>query len=386
MKYFYNLFAEHVNNNRVYGYDILRAYAIVVVIFSHARYIVVPYIYIKEYEFFCVDGVTIFFVLSGFLIGGILIKILNNTKFDTKELSTFLIRRWFRTVPLYFLILSLVIILSYKLGISISFERYLYFIFSQNFISGHPYDFFPEAWSLSVEEWFYLLISFSLFVLLSFFKDIKKVLFYVIFSIIVMVTIYRAYQAYKYNCADVLCWGSYVRNIVVTRLDSIMYGFFGAFINFYYKDIWNKNKILLFVIGCVFIIVPQLWDYVVGGMLFKNYFSFTVTSLGTLFLLPYLSSIKSGSGMIFKIVTLISLISYSMYLINYTLIQHIFFHLVSRVIPAFSDQGILMSWVKYFIFWFMTIGVSIFLFFFFEVPVTKLRNKVNFRQNQIKVK
>jgi peptidoglycan/LPS O-acetylase OafA/YrhL len=379
MKYIFKLLDGHVNQNRVYGYDILRAFAILVVVFSHARSIVKPYIKIKEYEFFCFDGVSVFFVLSGFLIGGILIKILNTTKFDIKELITFLIRRWFRTVPLYFLVLFVVIILSYLLGRSISFENFLYFIFSQNIISGHP-DFFPEAWSLSVEEWFYLSISFSLFVLSSFLKDIRKVLLFLIFSIIIIVTVYRNYQAYKYNCTDFSCWGSHVRNIVVTRLDSIMYGFFGAFVYFYYNDIWNKNKRILFIIGCVFMVVPQLWDYVVGGMLFKNYFSFTLTSLGTLFLLPYLSSVKSGSGVVFKIVTLISLISYSMYLINYSLIYDIFFQLVSRFIPVFRDHGIFISWVKYFIFWFMTIGVSIPLFFFFEVPVMKLRNKVKFKK------
>ena len=56
-----------------------------------------------------IDGVSIFFVLSGFLIGGILIKVLETEPATFKTLFNFWIRRWFRTLPNYLFILLILI-------------------------------------------------------------------------------------------------------------------------------------------------------------------------------------------------------------------------------------------------------------------------------------
>ena len=118
----------------------------------------------KYINFFIFDGVSIFFVLSGFLIGGILIKLLKENILNSKLIITFWVRRWFRTLPNYFLILIILILLDSIYNENFSFYSYKrYFLFSQNLFSKHP-GFFPEAWSLSVEEWFYLLIPIIIFI------------------------------------------------------------------------------------------------------------------------------------------------------------------------------------------------------------------------------
>ena len=61
-----------VDSNRIYGLDVLRAIAILSVVFSHSEFIL-P-LKIKFATYYALDGVTIFFVLSGFLIGRILIQ------------------------------------------------------------------------------------------------------------------------------------------------------------------------------------------------------------------------------------------------------------------------------------------------------------------------
>jgi peptidoglycan/LPS O-acetylase OafA/YrhL len=68
--------------NRLVGLDIMRSIAILIVIYEHARHYVPPK-YTEIYNtlnIFKIDGVTIFFVLSGYLIGGIFIKELVNVK------------------------------------------------------------------------------------------------------------------------------------------------------------------------------------------------------------------------------------------------------------------------------------------------------------------
>ena len=80
-------------------------------------------------------GVVIFFVLSGFLIGGILIKLLEAQKPNIKLLVNFWSRRWLRTLPAYFTVLILLIIYQYTVIPEFKFSDFSrYFFFLQNFI------------------------------------------------------------------------------------------------------------------------------------------------------------------------------------------------------------------------------------------------------------
>src|SRR4051794_25447542 len=89
---------------RVYGLDILRALAILEVVYAHAFRFTdsrLPFLY---------DGVGIFFVLSGYLIGGILLKTINTTEFRKENLLKFWYRRWWRTLPAYYFVLVSIIL------------------------------------------------------------------------------------------------------------------------------------------------------------------------------------------------------------------------------------------------------------------------------------
>ena len=62
--------------NRIFGLDLLRSIAILLVLFAHGDFILKENI--TNYNgIIKLDGVDFFFVLSGFFIGGILIKKLN---------------------------------------------------------------------------------------------------------------------------------------------------------------------------------------------------------------------------------------------------------------------------------------------------------------------
>ena len=110
-------------------------------------------------------GVTIFFVLSGFLITKILLdnrnnaERLNNSKGTV--LKSFYSRRILRIFPAYYLTVFLTLLLHRKLGLSFPFPEFLSSI-------TYTSDFYvfelkkwplltPHFWSLSVEEQFYLI-------------------------------------------------------------------------------------------------------------------------------------------------------------------------------------------------------------------------------------
>lgn len=191
-----NLLKISFNPKRIYGLDILRALAILPVVAGHGAALM-PEKISKKIGFLFYDGVSIFFVLSGFLIGGILIKILEKGTFGSQQLFNFWIRRWFRTIPNYFLILTTLLLLNYLFVNNFNVWDYkLYFLFSQNLFSNHP-SFFPEAWSLSIEEWFYLLIPIIIYILLKLFKVSSKNS--VIITAVFIIFCVTAFRCFKFN-------------------------------------------------------------------------------------------------------------------------------------------------------------------------------------------
>jgi peptidoglycan/LPS O-acetylase OafA/YrhL len=370
-----SFFKLEIDKNRVYGLDILRAMAILFVVIVHSKYIL-PKNLRPIINFLVFDGVSIFFVLSGFLIGGILIKLIEKEGLKPSTLRTFWIRRWFRTLPNYFLILVALSIIHFLFDDQFSFSRvYRYFFFSQNIFTNHPTWFFPEAWSLSVEEWFYLIFPLLLYVSFSFKKAYKSSILYVAVSLILFITFIRVYKFSYFPITGKSEWDLVYRKQVITRLDSLMFGVLGAYICFYYKDLWIKFKNKLLVTGILlFILSKYLLPYFTSDDGFYNcVVSFTLTSIATLFLIPYLSEIKSGNGIVYKSITYISLISYSMYLVNLSIVQK----WIIQKIPwhNITDNGYLLVTINYAAYWVLVIGLSILIYKYFEVPMTSLRDR-----------
>ena len=112
-----------------------------------------------------VEGVDLFFVLSGFLISGILVNARNSPRY----FSTFYVRRAFRIFPLYYLTLTGYTVAALWLGAKSSglgrlFENPLplwaYWLYVQNFamaVAGtYGAIWMAGSWSLAIEEQFYL--------------------------------------------------------------------------------------------------------------------------------------------------------------------------------------------------------------------------------------
>jgi peptidoglycan/LPS O-acetylase OafA/YrhL len=110
-------------------------------------------------------GVDLFFILSGFLIGGILL----NSRSSPKYYRTFYLRRFFRIIPIYYLWLALfglamIAAKMWNVWGGTEFRTlvpyWAYFIFLQNYFQGATlaqFFWLGPLWSLAVEEQFYLL-------------------------------------------------------------------------------------------------------------------------------------------------------------------------------------------------------------------------------------
>ena len=325
-----NLFKLDLTN-RILGLDILRALAIIFVLDTHGKKFLVPYIDNKTLSFFTLDGVTIFFVLSGFLIGRILVNIyFKKDALSWGDLKTFWIRRWFRTLPPYFIVLILLLIWEkHDVGFQDNINYWEYFLFIQNLFTPNPPRFFIVAWSLSVEEWFYMSFPLMLFIGVKIFGfRSHKAFLFLVSSFILMALAYRTYICVEHLSNDIpiqKIYGSYLRKVVISRVDSMMIGVLAAYIYTFYASFWERNKMKFFGIGILFLIVFKTY-YLSRPLLsadtyrfIHGVFSFSWISLATAFMLPILNSIKSGKGIGVKIITVISIVSYSLYLVHYTI-------------------------------------------------------------------
>lgn len=144
--------------NRIKGLDGLRGIAVIFVIISHS--VLWPYIGVESAKIKSLMnghvGVSIFFVLSGFLITTLLIQEKEST--GRIDIIAFMKRRAIRIFPLYYLSIFFLMYMDYIGKANIPSCSYPFaFTYTVNFISkGCDHSTISHFWSLSVEEHFYL--------------------------------------------------------------------------------------------------------------------------------------------------------------------------------------------------------------------------------------
>ena len=357
---------NHNYSQRIFGLDVFRAIAILVVVLGHGKFLLngtilegFPYLKI-------IDGVDLFFVLSGFLIGSILLKLINKPITSSyKTLIHFWKRRWFRTLPNYYLILGVNYLIVYFGIINGDIEQFnwKFLLFLQNF--SNPFKgFFWESWSLSIEEWFYLLSPILLFLLAK--KFPSKIAF-------LLVTLTMLFSPFIYRIIilnptiDPFLYDIIFRKTVLTRLDSIAYGLLAAWFYYYHQNSWNKFKWISLAIGIILLIFINSYKPLVTTF-YKQVLYFSLSPLAAMCFLPIAHTIKKGRGRLSKWITHISKISYSMYLINLALVAQV---IRNNYPPVNNLDGVF----KYLLYWVIVILGSTILYKYFEKPMMDLRDR-----------
>ena len=133
----------------------MRASSLLLVLLPHAGGIYCDWAGLHLPHILAVSGtfaVETFFVLSGFLVGRILLRTVAEAPVAS-TLWRFLARRWMRTLPLYWLSILALAALQPTPHAGRDIARYA--SFTQNLLPPQLDWFFPVSWTLAVEEWFY---------------------------------------------------------------------------------------------------------------------------------------------------------------------------------------------------------------------------------------
>lgn len=383
-----------MDHQRIFGLDLLRCIAILIVLFTHSIPLLNPALLNKIPVYTGYWGVELFFVLSGFLIGTILLKIhYQSGEIDLEKIRAFWIRRWFRTLPNYylmFIIYALAVYFSHHLAVFSNIKYLSYLLFLQNTVSYQPNDFFQIAWSLSIEEWFYLSFPVLLFLISRLFKGNKSASFLTAVVIIIVVELLaRIYVYTKFNNY----WDEGVRKMMPLRLDSICYGVLAAFIRYNYLSFWNRTKnisgmlgmagilglILYFSVSYAAKYHPTTWDHNLRTRLFLNTFFFSLTSFCIALTIPFITAIKINRNLFSRGVTFISEISYSIYLSHLLIIL-----ILARLFKHFGNLNYINA-LLFFSVWVVTLTVSAFQYKYFELKMTAFREIFTKKEDAVSV-
>ena len=176
-------------------------------------------------------GVDLFFVLSGILVGGILIK---QFKADNKiSFTKFFLQRGFKIWPSYYFFILSGSVIAYFFYHNTNPEllifpndMYRYLFFYQNY-TGLPFHWiFDHVWSLCVEEHFYIILPIVFLIVQSFVPKEKKLKYLFAFIILLIASgiLFKPLSylllnsqdtsAGTHNRIDALAWGILLRLIV----------------------------------------------------------------------------------------------------------------------------------------------------------------------------
>lgn len=355
-----------ISNHRNFGMDLIRTIAICLVVLSHTiKYIVPDVVRAKLVFLFGYYGVELFFVLSGFLIGTILISNWDKPSINRwKDLWHFWIRRWFRTLPNYYLFLLIYCLIGMGRGIISTQEKLSFIFFVQNAFNPQP-AFFSVSWSLSIEEWFYILFPLTI---LAVHKLISANTYLLLLSSTIIFIFFFNIMRIKtaLDPSITFNWGNGYRKIVSLRLDSIAIGVICAFVKYYHQLFWKNKKNIFFVIGIGMMICSLLYlmNVTPKHSFFAKSFFFTFTGVGMALLFPFFYYLECKEGLIKRGITQISLISYSLYLV------HI---LVKEQLPHLSLSN---SFFKFLFIWLVSLGLSYMIYHLFEKPIMKYRDRL----------
>lgn len=312
-------------------------------------------------------GVPLFFVLSGFLIGGQLWKELIQT--NTIKFGRFILRRGFRIWPIYYFVVFIV----YFFSISRSFD--LNGLFSNIFFLSNYYnDDGPVlgAWSLATEEHFYIIAPLLLIIASRYLKNEYKSYRPLLWFLFILPTLNRFLYWNIFNSFPQFDLNIYMKNIyrpLHTHSEGLIAGMLIA--NYYQDKESHFHKL------------KDLINYLLPLSLFimaisyksKVIFNFTGISIGFSALLIYalikdnwLTSILSS-----KFLYVISKTSFAIYLIHIHVIRNLV-HRPTIKLLAVGHPILETIWVLIFVL-FYSVLISSILYLMVEKPFMILRSK-----------
>jgi peptidoglycan/LPS O-acetylase OafA/YrhL len=226
------------------------------------------------------------------------------------------------------------------------------------------------SWSLSVEEWFYLLFSALLLGGVSLTKR-RRLCTWVVIALFVIIP-----TTLRWMIPDSAEWDSHLRKVALLRLDAIAYGVAVAALLRSESPI-VRRPMPLFVFGTAAVAYQWVFGLVPGSVLPEHLartLSLSIAPLGFALCLPAAIRIQRMPALLTWAARRLSAQSYALYLVHLPLVDATF---VASVKLGWSPATcILASAISIF-------GLSYILHRWFEAPIMALRPKQYARRDLV---
>ena len=303
------------------------------------------------------QGVTLFFSLTGFLLGRLLIR--EYKEKGTVSVKAFYVRRILRIWPLYFAFIAMCAVLNIFSNsptlVSDEIPYLATFTYNWGQIFGNiPGTMATITWSISVEEQIYLLFP-VLFLLMAKKSSTKYAIFLIIFGFVSVLSCLYIFEinAARFTPAFLLPVGV---GLLTARFEEKYFEIPRA--------IWKSLVIVL----CIFIYVLSFRDIVISSN-----FQF-LTYIGSALLLPALlfvsrSAVDRSHNWATKLAVYIGRRSYGCYLFHWAIwTVMVGRNIFSSQTGGFSIIGVLVGFAA-------TVVVSAISYRFFETPFLRYRKR-----------
>jgi peptidoglycan/LPS O-acetylase OafA/YrhL len=244
--------------------DLLRGIAVILVLFRHSTWDHI----LQKIGWI---GVDLFFVLSGYLVAGLVFReFVVNKKFDFKR---FFIRRGLKIYPAFYFFLVVSLLINYfEHGISYTPGSILAEVF---FLQSYLPHVWTHTWSVSVEEHFYLALTFCSAMWL---KPKRKLNFNWLLLLLVSMMIFALCMRYlKCNPRNEMDEYSFFSTHL--RMDGIVVGVFVASLKYFWNG-WSglfRFRWLFLTVAAGLIWPPFVWN---GSTYFMATIGLTLMNLG----------------------------------------------------------------------------------------------------------
>lgn len=348
---------------RIFGLDLMRAVGGIMVVLSHTSFLVEQH-WPRFPATPRIDWVNLFFLLSGFLIGSILLDATSAKGSPAFRCADFLQRRWLRSLPNYYLFLALNVWLvhAHLAPGMLSNATWGYAVFMQNM--HFPLElFFWESWSLAVEEWFYLLFPLIVFGAMAMLAYSGRRAFLLACILFITLPVAARFPV-AHHVQDASTWAIWVKKLVLTRLDAPGMGMLAALVARRWPVTWSSFRWPTFFLGTGLLLTVGTMHYV-DAPRFAIYGLESATAFSVALLLPLLSTWYSG-GLLSNSMRRLSLITYALYLVHLPML-----YLWGKLVP---DPVAWVCALHYAIFLAVAISISALVFLFWERPFMRLRD------------
>ena len=256
-------------------------------------------------------GVELFFVLSGLLIGRLLLDIAEHGP-TLHNLGIFLARRWMRTLPLYFLWLALLLLVRPP-GQDFGWHVLRYATLTQNLFGGMPPgEFFPVTWSLTIEEWFYLLFGTAAIGCVALLRRPGAIWLPILLFLVVP-------PALRLQIPDGADFMNGVEKVVVLRLDAIAFGVALAAL------LWRWTPPLGLSLNLLASGLTLIWLTWTGNVPWPEHvfrtFVFTLLLMGRTMCLPAAEAWARCASWYAHPIRWLSRYSYGLYMVHFTVLE-----------------------------------------------------------------